>query len=43
MAFKGRYPARSKIVIDNDIIEQTNTFTYLGCSLAYQNEKKYYC
>ena len=38
MAFKGRNPVRSKIVINNDIIEQINTFNYLGCSISYQNE-----
>jgi hypothetical protein len=28
-AFKGREPVRSKIVIDNKIIEQVNYFNYL--------------
>jgi hypothetical protein len=28
MAFKGRYPITSKIVIDNKIIEQINCFNY---------------
>lgn len=39
MAFKRRDPVRSKIVINNNIIEQINTSTYLGCSISYQNEK----
>jgi len=30
VAFKGREPVRSKIVIDNKIIEQVNYFNYLG-------------
>ena len=30
MAFDGRDPVRTKIVIDNKIIEQVNMFTYLG-------------
>jgi len=30
---------RSKIVINNNIIEQINTFIYLGCCVSYQNEK----
>jgi len=30
--------ARSKILINNNIIEQINTFNYLGCSIAYQTE-----
>jgi len=30
MAFKGRDPVRTKIVIDNKIIEQENLFNYLG-------------
>jgi hypothetical protein len=39
MAFKGTEPIRSKIVIDNMILEQANTFTYLGCNISYQEEK----
>jgi hypothetical protein len=39
MAFKGTEPIRSKIVIDNVISEQVNTFTYLGCNISYQEEK----
>jgi hypothetical protein len=30
MAFKGRDPVRTKIVIDNKIIEQVSSFNYLG-------------
>jgi ribosomal protein RSM22 (predicted rRNA methylase) len=30
MAFKGWDPVRTKIVIDNKIIEQVNSFNYLG-------------
>jgi len=30
MAFKGRDPVRTKIVIDNKIIEKVNSFNYLG-------------
>jgi len=29
MAFKGRDPVRTKIVTDNNIIEQVNMFNYL--------------
>jgi hypothetical protein len=39
MAFKGRDPVRSKIVINNIKIEQINTFSYQGCSITYQNEE----
>jgi len=39
MAFKGRDPVRSKIVINNNIIEPINIFDYLGCSISYKNEK----
>jgi hypothetical protein len=38
MALKGTEPIRSKIVIDK-ILEQVNTFTYLGCNILYQKEK----
>jgi hypothetical protein len=39
LAFKGTEPVRSKIVIDNMILEQVNTFTYLGCNISYQEER----
>jgi hypothetical protein len=39
MAFKGTEPVRSKIVIDNRMLEQVNTFTYLGCNISYQEER----
>jgi len=38
MAFKGRDPVRTKIVIDNTIIEQVNLFTYLGNMIYYEAE-----
>jgi len=37
--FTGRDPVRSKIAVNN-IIEQINTFNYLGCCISYQNKKK---
>jgi len=30
---------RSKIVINNNVIEQINTSGYVGCSISYENEK----
>jgi len=38
MAFKGRDPVRTKIVIDNKIIEQVNLFNYLGNMICYEGE-----
>src|SRR5215469_5482668 len=38
MAFKGRDPVRTKIVIDNKIIEQVNSFNYLGNLISYEKE-----
>ena len=38
MAFKGRDPVRTKIVIDNKMIEQVNMFNYLGNMISYENE-----
>jgi hypothetical protein len=35
MAFKGRDPVRTKIVIDNKIIEQVNSFNYLENVISY--------
>ena len=39
MAFKGLEPLRSKIVINNQIIEQVNIFNYLGSNISYEGEK----
>jgi hypothetical protein len=38
MAFKGRDPVGTKIVIDNKIIEQVNLFNYLGNMISYEKE-----
>jgi hypothetical protein len=38
MAFRGRDPIRSKIVFNNKITEQINTYDYLQCSLSYEKE-----
>ena len=38
MAFKGQDPVRTKIVIDNKIIEQVNWFNYLGNMTLYEKE-----
>jgi hypothetical protein len=32
-------PGRSKICADGKILEQVNTFNYLGCALSYEGEK----
>jgi hypothetical protein len=40
MAFKGQVPIRSKIVTDNTILEQVNTFTYLGRTISYNEERE---
>jgi len=38
MAFKGQDPVRTKIVIDNKIIEQVNLFNCLGYVIPYEGE-----
>ena len=38
MAFRGRDPVRTKIIIDNKIIEQVNSFNCLGNMISYENE-----
>jgi len=38
MAFKGRVPVRTKIVIDNEIIEHVNLFNYLRNVISYEGE-----
>jgi hypothetical protein len=37
-AFKGRDPGRTKIVTDNKIIEQVNSFNYLGNMISHEKE-----
>jgi hypothetical protein len=39
VAFIGTEPIRSKIIVDIMILEQVNTFTYLGCNISYQEER----
>ena len=38
IAFKGRDPVRTKIVMDNKIIEQVNSFNYLGNMISCEKE-----
>ena len=38
MTFKGRDPVRTEIVIDNKIIEQVNSFNYLGNMISCEKE-----
>jgi len=38
MAFKWRDPMRTKIVIDDKIIEQVNLYNYLGNVISYEGE-----
>jgi len=39
VAFKGRVPVIRKIVRDNKIIGQENSFYYLGNLISYENKK----
>lgn len=38
MAFTGKHPTRSKIVIDNKVLEQVSKYTYLGCDISYSED-----
>ena len=38
MAFKGRDPVRTKIVIDNKSTEQVNSLNYSGNMISYEKE-----
>jgi len=38
MAVKGGDPVRTKIVIDNKIIEKVNLFSYLGNMISYEGQ-----
>jgi hypothetical protein len=39
MAFKGKFPIRTKIIIDNNILEQVSYFSYWGNEITYMQEK----
>jgi hypothetical protein len=39
MALKGKVNVKSKIVLNNHIIEQVNSFSYLGYTIAVTNNK----
>lgn len=38
MAFQGRYPIRSKIVVNNKTVEQIQHFTFLGADISFYGE-----
>ena len=38
MAFKGKYPVRTKIFIKNCTLEQVSRFKYLGCAVSCESE-----
>jgi hypothetical protein len=39
IAFALKEPVTSKICVNGKILEQVNTFNYLGCALSYEGEK----
>ena len=39
MAFQGRNPVRSKIIIEDSILEQVSHFQYLGCDITYKHDQ----
>lgn len=39
MAFKGKNPVRSKILVNGNILEQVSHFNYLGCDISFKYEK----
>jgi hypothetical protein len=38
MEFCGKRPVRSKLILDNQLVEQVSKFNYLDCQLSYQGE-----
>jgi hypothetical protein len=41
MAFRGKDSVRNKVVTNNKIIEQINTYNYLGYLLSYKKLKMF--
>jgi hypothetical protein len=38
MAFCGKWPVTSKLILDNQPMEQVSKFNHLGCHLSHQGE-----
>ncbi|RZF44869.1 hypothetical protein LSTR_LSTR004494 [Laodelphax striatellus] len=38
MAFTGKFPTRSKIVVDDFILEQVSEYNYLGCHISFKED-----
>jgi transcription elongation factor Elf1 len=38
MEFCGKRPVRSKLILDNQLVEQVSKFNCLGCQLSYKGE-----
>ena len=38
MAFWGKFPVRSKIVLEGTVLEQVSDFNYLGCTISIGND-----
>lgn len=38
MAFRGKAPVHSKIVIDDNPVELVSQFNFLGCDVGYEYE-----
>ena len=36
MAFKGKNPVRSKMLVNGKILEQASHFSYLGCDVSFK-------
>lgn len=36
MAFRGKFPVRTKIVVGGRILEQVSHFPFLGCDISYE-------
>lgn len=37
MAFRGKFPLRSKLEIEDKILEQVSYFHFLGCDVNYEH------
>lgn len=40
MTFQGKYPVRSKIIVNSKPIEQVSNFTYLNCNTRYNYDNE---
>ena len=40
MVFKGKFPIRCKVVVEDEVLEQVSHFDFLGCDIGCEHDDK---